>query len=29
MKYFIIGFIATLCSLIVMDNTLHEEGAKE
>ena len=29
MKYFIIGFVASLGSLIVMDNTLHEEGAKE
>ncbi len=29
MKYFITGFIATLCSLIVIDNKLQEKGVKE
>lgn len=29
MRYFIAGFIATLCSLIVIDHKLEEKGAKE
>lgn len=29
MKYFIAGFIATFCSLIVIDNQLHQERKKE
>lgn len=29
MRYFIAGFIVTLCSLIVIDNKLQNEGAKE
>jgi len=29
MRYFITGFIATLCSLIVIDNKLQKKGEKK
>lgn len=29
MRYFIAGFVATLCSLIVIDNKLQKKGEKE